>query len=57
MSHASRPCNSTKRHLIQGETTTTVTTMKMEYGDEMKLDLLDSLGISLMTLRCIFTPT
>jgi hypothetical protein len=41
----------------KGKTTTSVTLMKMEYRDEMKLNPQDSLGISLMTLQRSFTLT
>jgi hypothetical protein len=31
--------------------------MRMEYGYEMKLNLLDSIGLSLVTLQCEVMPT
>jgi hypothetical protein len=36
----------------KGKTTTTVIAMEMEYEDEMKLNLQDSIGLSLVTHRC-----
>jgi hypothetical protein len=36
----------------KGKTATSVTPMKMEYGDEMKLNLQDSIGLSLVTHQC-----
>jgi hypothetical protein len=41
----------------KGKTTTSVTLMKMEYGDEMNLNPQDSLGISPMTLQRNFMLT
>jgi hypothetical protein len=40
----------------KGKTTTTVTAMKIEYGEKEE-NLLDSLGISPMTLQCNLMPT
>jgi hypothetical protein len=36
----------------KGKTTTTMTAMKMEYGDETELNLQDSIGLSLVTHQC-----
>jgi hypothetical protein len=36
----------------KGKTNTSMTTMKMDYGDEMMLNVQDSIGVSLVILRC-----
>jgi hypothetical protein len=41
----------------KGKTTTSLTPVKMEYKDEMKMNLQDLVGISLVTLQCDVMPT